>query len=179
MAPVRMHCTLLTGSACWPIEPEHPVVACQCLVVSGGCRQLLLFLYAEGLVREGVVSSPTSASTIALMSSVNTMALSAGQVMTFRETLLWPNRIKSDMDAAEKTLNGEKLKLIEELDWRCERFVKNLADLTSAAQKVGVARMHNASLLPTCITVLSVHLSLVANALPLSVTRTRTDWAGG
>ena len=103
---------------------------------SGGCRQLLLFLYAEGLVREGVVSSPSSQSAIALMSSVNTMSLSSGQVGTFRETLLWPNRIKSDMEAAEKTLNGEKLKLVEELDWRCERFVKGLAELTATAQKV-------------------------------------------
>ena len=43
---------------------------------SGGCRQLLLFLYAEGLVREGVVSSPAAASTVALMSSLNTMVSS-------------------------------------------------------------------------------------------------------
>jgi hypothetical protein len=63
-------------------------------------------------------------------------ALSSGQVMTFRECLLWPSRIKLDMEAAGKTLNGEKLKLVEELDWRCERFVKTLAELTTTAQKV-------------------------------------------
>jgi hypothetical protein len=56
--------------------------------------------------------------------------------MTFRECLLWPSRIKLDMEAAGKTLNGEKLKLVEELDWRCERFVKTLAELTTTAQKV-------------------------------------------
>ena len=47
----------------------------------------------------------------------------------------WPTRIKGDMEAADKTLNGEKLKLVEELDWRCERFVKQLTELTSTAQK--------------------------------------------
>jgi len=43
---------------------------------------------------------------------------------------------QGDMDAAGKTLNGEKLKLVEELDWRCERFVKSLAELSTNAQKV-------------------------------------------
>jgi hypothetical protein len=65
-------------------------------------------------------------------------ALSSGQVMTFRECLQWPARIKLDMETAGKTLNGEKLKLVEELDWRCERFVKTLAELTTTAQKVCV-----------------------------------------
>jgi hypothetical protein len=57
----------------WVGAPNLYVIWCRCLGGTGGCRQLLLFLYAEGLVREGVVSSPAAASTVALMASLNTM----------------------------------------------------------------------------------------------------------
>ncbi len=69
--------------------------------------------------------------------SVTSMALSSGQVMTFRETLTWPSRIRGDQDAAEKTLNGEKVKLVEELEWRIERHTKTMAELSTLAMKVG------------------------------------------
>ncbi len=97
------------------------------------------------------MSSPAAATAIALMPNVATMSLSSGQALTFKETFMWPGRIRADMEVANKVLNGEKMKLIEELDWRCDNFRKSLQEIAAGVQKVRyVERKQGRACLSSC-----------------------------